>query len=210
MLPHPVSGPAITTIQKVSIFWVQPLSQIGYTGGTMGPVTTTVHDARLASLCLATCTSAKQIQRVSEHYGSKFDELIRSNCDAVIPRLEDQNIKDPLYIMVDGSMICTRGQKRWREMKLGRIFKGSQVVEIQSNRRMITKSIYTAHLGSVDDFFAKFERHLVTYKKRIIIGDGAAWIWKWAENNYPGAVQILDYYHAKEKLVILARLQILD
>ena len=47
------------------------------------------------------------------------------------------------------------------------------------------------------------------YKRKIIIGDGAAWIWKWAEDNYPGALQILDYYHAKEKLVLFAKQQFL-
>jgi hypothetical protein len=154
--------------------------------------------------------SSKQIQRVSEYYGIAFEKLIRSNCEAVTPRLEQKDQDDPLYVMVDGSMICTRGEQRWREVKLGRIFLGSQVVDIQSNRREVARSIYVSHLGAADDSFAKFERHLVNYKRRIIIGDGAAWIWKWAEDNYPGAQQILDYYHAKEKLVILSRFQIPD
>ena len=42
----------------------------------------------------------------------------------------------------------------------------------------------------------------------MIIGDGARWIWNWADDNYPGATQILDFYHAKEKLVILSNKQI--
>ena len=91
------------------------------------------------------------------------------------------------------------GKNRWREMKLGRIFKGSQVVDIQNDRRHIVSSVYVSHLGGVDQFFVKLERHLTQYKKKIILGDGAPWIWKWAEDNYPGAVQILDYFHAKEK-----------
>lgn len=153
--------------------------------------------------------SAKQIQRVSEHYGGKFDDLIRSNCEAVIPNLNAKD-NDPIYVMVDGSMLCTRGEQRWREMKLGRIFNGSQVVDIQENRREVIQSIYVSHLGSADEFFIKFERYLVPYKKRIIIGDGAGWIWKWAEDNYPGAIQILDYYHAKEKLVIFSRILFTD
>jgi hypothetical protein len=33
-----------------------------------------------------------------------------------------------------------------------------------------------------------------------LIGDGAAWIWQWAESRCPEAVQILDYYHAKQAL----------
>jgi hypothetical protein len=64
-----------------------------------------------------------------------------------------------------------------------------------------------SQLGSVNEFFPKFERHLVGYKNKVIIGDGAKWIWNWADDNYPGALQILDFYHAKEKLVIFARHQ---
>ena len=48
------------------------------------------------------------------------------------------------------------------------------------------------------------------YNKKIFIGDGASWIWKWVEANYPGATEILDFYHAKEKLVIFANLQYKD
>lgn len=153
--------------------------------------------------------SAKQIQRVSEYYGEKFNGLVESNCRAVIPELQKAN-SSRVYVMVDGSMLCMRGENRWREMKLARIFQGRQVVDVQSNRRQIMSSIYVSHLGSVDRFFVKLERHLTPYKKKIIIGDGAAWIWRWAEDNYPGALQILDYFHAKEKLVLFAKQQFPD
>ncbi len=58
-----------------------------------------------------------------------------------------------------------------------------------------------------DKFFPKLERFLVHYRNMVILGDGAKWIWRWAEDNYPGAIQILDYYHAKEKLVLFAKHQ---
>ena len=67
------------------------------------------------------------------------------------------------------------------------------------------QSVYVSHLGEVDEFFPKFERHLSSIKEastKIILGDGAAWIWKWAEDNYPGAIKILDFYHALSKLVL--------
>jgi len=152
---------------------------------------------------------AKQIQRISEYFGEKFENLVKSNCEAVIPQIPTKDA-DLIYVMVDGSMVCTRGEQRWREIKLGRIFNGNQVIDIQENRREIIRSTYVAHLGSSDEFFTKFERYLIPYMRKIIIGDGAAWIWKWAEDNYPGAIQILDYYHAKEKLVNFSRLQFLD
>ncbi len=32
----------------------------------------------------------------------------------------------------------------------------------------------------------------------VILGDGALWIWKLAEEHFPGAIQILDFWHASE------------
>ena len=61
-------------------------------------------------------------------------------------------------------------------------------------------------MGSIHDFFPKLERHLTGYKKSNN-WRGASWIWNWAEDNYPNAEQILDFYHAKEKLVLFANYQ---
>lgn len=36
--------------------------------------------------------------------------------------------------------------------------------------------------------------------RRVILGDGALWIWNLAEELFPGAVQIVDLYHAKGHL----------
>jgi len=150
--------------------------------------------------------AGSQIQRVCLYYGESIDSLIASNCEPILPKLEVKNKKDTTYVMVDGAMLFTR-EDQWKELKLGRIFQQSQVVATHTNRKEIRHSIYVSHLGSVDDFFPKFERHLVAYKNKVIIGDGAKWIWNWAEDNYPGAMQILDFYHAKEKLVLFAKYQ---
>ena len=153
--------------------------------------------------------SGMQIQRICLHYGQLLDPLIKANCEQVIPRIKQLSKDDPLYIMVDGAMLFTR-PKEWREIKLGRIFAGSHTVDLSTKRRQTLQSVYVSHLGSVGEFFPKLERHLVGYQRRVIIGDGAKWIWNWAEDNYPGAYHILDFYHAKEKLVIFARYQFPD
>lgn len=153
---------------------------------------------------------SSQLQRVCTHVGNQVEPLINSNCEAVIPRLKPSpDPQDSVYVMMDGSMIFTRDNE-WRELKLGRLFYASQVVDIQAKRREVLNSVYVGHLGSVDDFFPKLERHLLGYHKKVIIGDGAKWIWNWAEDNYPGAIQILDFYHVKEKLVLFARYQFKD
>lgn len=153
--------------------------------------------------------SAPQIQRVCENYGSIADKAIEKNIEDCIPKINGVCPEDNVYVMVDGAMIFTREEK-WKETKLGRVFNEKKNVPISDKRNEIVESIYISHLGSVDTFFPKLERHLTPYKKKIIIGDGAKWIWKWAEDNYPGATQILDFYHAKEKLVYIGQYFIND
>jgi len=36
--------------------------------------------------------------------------------------------------------------------------------------------------------------------RRVVIGDGAAWIWNLADDLFPGALQIVDLFHAKQHL----------
>jgi hypothetical protein len=43
-----------------------------------------------------------------------------------------------------------------------------------------------------------------------IIGDGAKWIWKQAQELFPNAVQVLDYYHLSQRLHKLAQAQFYD
>jgi hypothetical protein len=42
-------------------------------------------------------------------------------------------------------------------------------------------------------------------EKKVVIGDGAEWIWNIADQHFPGAIQIVDLYHAREHLWDLAR-----
>ena len=36
--------------------------------------------------------------------------------------------------------------------------------------------------------------------RRVVLGDGAPWIWNWADEHAPGAIQIVDIWHAREHL----------
>ena len=39
----------------------------------------------------------------------------------------------------------------------------------------------------------------------MVLGDGALWIWNLADENFPGAIQIVDLYHAKGHLWDVAK-----
>ena len=42
-------------------------------------------------------------------------------------------------------------------------------------------------------------------RRRVILGDGVPWIWRLASEDYPGAIQIVDLWHAKEHLWDVAK-----
>lgn len=165
--------------------------------------------SELADKLLGISISAKQINRICNTYGGLLSEAIKKDIDSLIPKLEDTTDDDPTYIMMDGSMLFTR-DSGWKELKLARVFHGSKVIDIQKDRSEIVETVYCSHLGSIDDFFPKLERHLTSYKHLVVVGDGASWIWNWCEDNYPGCVQILDFFHAKEKLVLLGNAHFRD
>lgn len=154
--------------------------------------------------------SAKQIQRVSEWYGSQINSIVQANHTQYMPQLPERKEDERTYVMLDGSMIYTREDK-WKEMKLARIFRETQNIEIQKDRNEIVRSVYVSHLGSVDGFFPKLERHLSSItSQKVFVADGAKWIWNWVEDNYPGSIQVLDYYHAVEKIEAVAKLHFSD
>jgi len=47
-------------------------------------------------------------------------------------------------------------------------------------------------------------RSFLDAPRRVVIGDGAAWIWNLSHELFPDAIEILDLYHAKEHLADLA------
>lgn len=117
-----------------------------------------------------------------------------------------------IYAQMDGGMIFT--DDGWQEVKVGRIFKHSDI-EKQSQgteRQIIKKSQYAAHLGHYSGFVKTFNQGLTKYKqlgkKLVFINDGATWIDNWIRTNYPKARSILDYYHVTEHLSKIGKLLI--
>ena len=44
-----------------------------------------------------------------------------------------------------------------------------------------------------------------TVPRRVVLGDGANWIWNLAGEQFPGAIEIVDIYHAKQHLCDVAK-----
>jgi hypothetical protein len=155
--------------------------------------------------------SAKQIQRISEYYGHQLEALEENYQEyhLEVPQVESKKSEQPVYITMDGSMIYTR-EEEWKEMKVGRIYSEKSRISIQKNRTEVMDSLYVCTLGNNKAFFKKLEPYVAPYKHKVFIADGAKWIWNWVDNFYWGSVQILDFYHAIEKLSTYATLAYKD
>jgi hypothetical protein len=98
---------------------------------------------------------------------------------------------------------------RTRQVKLGCVFTQTKTDE---EGRPIRDPDSTTYTGAIEDA-AQFGWRLFTEAWRrgwnragikVVLGDGAVWIWNLADLHFSGALQIVDLYHARQHLWDLA------
>lgn len=90
----------------------------------------------------------------------------------------------------------------YKEAKVGVIF-WKKDHQKQNKRGVVRHREYLATLRSRDEFREKIEelyQQVIGEKtiKTVVMGDGAHWIWDMAKKQFPGAIEILDFYHLSE------------
>jgi hypothetical protein len=128
-----------------------------------------------------------------------------------------------LYIQMDGTGVPvvkketvgrhgkTDGQPaHTREAKLAGFFTQTTWDEEGYPIRDPDSTTYTGAIETAEEFGKRI--YLEAWKRgwsraetKVVMGDGAEWIWNLAEPYFPGAVQIVDLYHARQHLWELAR-----
>ncbi|HEX9146641.1 MAG TPA: ISKra4 family transposase [Candidatus Binatia bacterium] len=98
---------------------------------------------------------------------------------------------------------------RTREAKLGCIFTQTCNDAEGGPMRDTSSTTYVAAIETSEQFGARIyaearRRGLDRAKRVVVIADGAPWIWMLARTHFPGAIEILDLYHAREHLWKLA------
>lgn len=128
-----------------------------------------------------------------------------------------------LYVQMDGTGVPvvkkeTEGRKgkvagqpaHTREAKLGCVFTQTTWDEKGFAVRDPGSTTYTGAIETAEEFGKRlyleaWKRGWSRAQKNVVIGDGAEWIWNIAEQHFPGAVQIVDLYHARQHLWELVR-----
>ena len=170
--------------------------------------------------------TAKSVERTAEAIGADMAERekreIRKAVQLDLPVIVGKPIPI-LYVQMDGTGVPvvkkeTEGRKgktdgqpaHTREVKLGCVFTQTRWDQQGYAIRDPDSTTYTGAIESAEEFGKRlyveaWNRGWSRALKRVVIGDGAEWIWNLVDLYFPGAVQIVDLYHARQHLWDLAR-----
>jgi hypothetical protein len=96
-----------------------------------------------------------------------------------------------------------------REAKLGCVFTQTTVDKEGYPIRDEASTSYVGAIETAEEFGRRlyaeaWRRGWARAEKKVVLGDGAEWIWNQADLHFPEATQIVDLYHAREHLWDLA------
>lgn len=170
--------------------------------------------------------TTKSVERTAEAIGDDIalreEQEIRRAIQLDLPIVVGEPIPI-LYVQMDGTGVPvvkkeTEGRKgkidgqpaHTREAKLGCVFTQTAWDEEGFAIRDPKSTTYTGAIETAEEFGKRlyleaWNRGWSRAQKKVVIGDGAEWIWNLAEPYFPGAVQIVDLYHARQHLWELAR-----
>ncbi len=172
--------------------------------------------------------TAKAVERTAEAIGSDIAqgeqrEIQRAvQLDLPLPLAVGQPVPI-LYVQMDGTGVPvgnkeTVGRKgktdgppaHTREVKLGCVFTQTKWDKAGYAIRDPDSTTYTGAMENAEEFGKRlygeaWKRGWSRAQKKVVMGDGAEWIWNLAEQHFPGALQIVDLYHARQHLWELAR-----
>jgi hypothetical protein len=128
-----------------------------------------------------------------------------------------------LYVQMDGTGVPvvkkktagrpgkTEGQPaHTREVKLGCVFTQTRWDQNGYPIRDPDSTTYTGAIETAEDFGKRLYREAWQLgwsraQKNVVMRDGAEWIWNLAGEHFPGTIQIVDLYHARQHLWEVAR-----
>lgn len=195
--------------------------------GLVGAATSFEEGRRLLVELAGVEVGVKRVERAAKRLGDELAVVEQRATEA-----EDGRPLPPtLYTGMDGTGVPIRaselvgragkqpdGSARTREVKLCVVWsaeaRASDGVPVRDpGSATYTAAIESAATRDTDATVSAFaqralreasRRRVLQARRRVVLGDGAAWIWNLANEQFPGAVEIVDLFHAKQHLAELA------
>lgn len=169
--------------------------------------------------------TTKAVERQAEAIGAAVEQQeqakIRGTLQLEFPEILGSAVPI-LYIEMDGVQVPVvrselqgragrvEGQDpRTREVKLGCVFTQTTIDKEGRPLRDEGSTTYTGAIETTGEFGPRiyteaWERGWSRAQQKVVLGDGADWIWNLADQHFPSAIQIVDLYHAREHIWELA------
>lgn len=176
----------------------------------------------LAGLQVTTKSVERTAEAIGAHIAQGEQREIRKAVQLDLPVIVGKPIPI-LYVQMDGTGVPvvkkeTEGRKgksagqpaHTREVKLGCVFTQTAWDKEGYAIRDPHSTTYTGAIETAEEFGRRiyleaWNRGWSRAENKVVMGDGAEWIWNLADQHFPGAVQIVDLYHARQHLWDLAR-----
>ncbi len=170
--------------------------------------------------------TTKAVERTAENIGADIAQREQREIQRAMQLDLPIVVGDPIpiiYVQMDATGVPvvkketigrqgkTEGQPaHTRQAKLGCVFTQTKWDEEGYAIRDLDSTTYTGAIENAEEFGKRI--YLEAWKrgwsralKKVLIGDGAEWIWKIADQYFPGAIQIVDLYHARQHIWEMAR-----
>ncbi|HUJ22557.1 MAG TPA: ISKra4 family transposase [Bryobacteraceae bacterium] len=185
------------------------------------------HGREQMKLLAGLAVSTKSVERAAESVGSDIAQgeqrEIRQAVQLDLPVIVCKSIPT-LYVQMDGTGVPvvkkeTEGRKgkadgepaHTREVKLGCVFTQTKWDEEGYAVRDPDSTTYTGSIETAEEFGKRiyleaWNRGWSRAVQKVVISDGAEWIRNIVEVHFPGAIHIVDLYHARQHLWEVVRL----
>ena len=170
--------------------------------------------------------TTKSVERAAEAIGAEIAQDEQGKIQKALQLDLPVRASEPmaiLYVQMDGTGIPvvkketagrpgkTAGQPaHTREVKLGCVFTQTTWDKKGYPIRDPDSTTYTGAVETAENFGKRlygeaWQRGWSRAQKKVVMGDGAEWIWNLAAEHFPGVIQIVDLYHARQHRWELAR-----
>ncbi|HTV82462.1 MAG TPA: ISKra4 family transposase, partial [Acidobacteriaceae bacterium] len=170
--------------------------------------------------------TTKSVERNAETIGEDIAQRERKEIEKAIQLDLPVVLGKPipvLYVEMDGTGVPvvsketagrqgkTDGQPaHTREVKLGCVFTQTTCDKEGFPIRDPDSTTYTGAIETAEEFGKRIylearQRGWERAAKKVVLADGAEWVWNLAGLHFPEAIQIVDLYHARQHLWELAR-----
>ena len=170
--------------------------------------------------------NAKSVERTAETVGEDIARRDQEEIGRAVQLDLPVILGEPvpvLYVEMDGTGVPVvkketldrKGKKEGepahtREVKLGCVFTQTRWDEEGFAIRDPDTTTYVGAVETSEEFGKRlyveaWKRGSSRAQKKVVLGDGAEWIWNLANQHFPGAIQIVDLFHARQHLWELVR-----